>query len=91
MARAKVGDERRGQILAAFEACVVRDGLAKTTLQKVADEAVLPRSLVRYFIGTRDEMVNVLIDGMMARAERESMERYPTIDRLSQFSVLIVF
>ncbi|MBV1886797.1 MAG: hypothetical protein KUG61_06925 [Parvibaculaceae bacterium] len=77
MARAKVGDERRGQILAAFEACVVRDGLAKTTLQKVADEAVLPRSLVRYFIGNRDEMVNVLIDGMMARAEREMAEVYP--------------
>lgn len=77
MARAKVGDERRGQILAAFEACVIRYGLAKTTLQKVADEAELPRSLVRYFIGNRDEMVNVLIDGMLARAEREMAEAYP--------------
>ena len=77
MARAKVGDERRGQILAAFESCVVRDGLAKTTLQKVADEAELPRSLVRYFIGNRDEMVNVLIDAMMVRAEREMAEVYP--------------
>ena len=77
MARAKVGDERREQILAAFEACVVRDGLAKTTLQKVADEAALPRSLVRYFIGNRDEMVNVLIDAMMVRAEREMVEVYP--------------
>ncbi|MDF1687969.1 MAG: hypothetical protein P1U50_14365 [Parvibaculaceae bacterium] len=76
MARAKVGDERRGQILAAFEACVVRDGLAKTTLQKIADEAALPRSLVRYFIGNRDEMVNVLIDAMMARAEQEMAEVY---------------
>lgn len=83
MARAKIGDERRGQILAAFEACVVRHGLAKTTLQKVADEAELPRSLVRYFIGNRNEMVNVLIDGMMARAECEMAEVYPAGEPLS--------
>ncbi len=67
MARAKIEDERKEQILAAFEACVIRDGLAKTTLQKVADEAGLPRSLVRYFVGNRDSMVDLLIARMIAR------------------------
>ncbi len=68
MARAKIEDERKEQILAAFEACVIREGLAKTTLQKVADEAGLPRSLVRYFVGNRDSMVDLLIARMIARA-----------------------
>lgn len=68
MARAKIEDERKEQILAAFEACVIREGLAKTTLQKVADEAGLPRSLVRYFVGNRASMVDLLITRMIKRA-----------------------
>jgi len=70
MARAKIEDERKEQILAAFEACVIRLGLAKTTLQKVADEVGLPRSLVRYFVGNRDDMVDLLIERMIERAEQ---------------------
>lgn len=69
MARARIGDERRELILNAFESCVLRDGLAKTTLQKVADESGLPRSLVRYFIGNRADMVALLIDRMIERGE----------------------
>jgi AcrR family transcriptional regulator len=69
MARAKMEDERKEQILAAFEACVIRNGLAKTTLQKVADEVGLPRSLVRYFVGNRSSMVDLLIARMIERAE----------------------
>ncbi len=67
MARAKIEDERKEQILKAFEACVIREGLAKTTLQKVADEAGLPRSLVRYFVGNRASMVDLLIARMIKR------------------------
>lgn len=69
MARAKIEDERKEQILAAFEACVIREGLAKTTLQKVADEVGLPRSLVRYFVGNRGSMVDLLIARMIERGE----------------------
>ncbi len=71
MARPKVGDERREQILAAFEACVVRKGLAEVTLADVAEEAAQPRSLVRYFIGNRDEMVTCLIDRLLLRGDAQ--------------------
>lgn len=69
MARTKIGAERREGILAAFEVCVVRKGLAKTTLVDVAEEAGQPRSLVRYFIGNRDAMVTALIDRLLERGE----------------------
>lgn len=71
MARPKIDKERREEIIAAFEACVVRRGLAATTLSDVATEASLPRSLVRYFVGNRDDMVELLIARMVARAEDE--------------------
>jgi AcrR family transcriptional regulator len=69
VARPRVGDERREQILTAFEACVVRKGLEATTLADVAEEAGQPRPLVRYFIGNRDEMITALIDRLLLRGE----------------------
>ena len=71
VARAKIEDERKEQILCAFEVCVLRDGLSKTTLQNVAEEVGLPRSLVRYFVGNRSSMVDLLIGRMVERAESE--------------------
>ena len=77
MGRPKIGEVRREQILAAFETCVVRDSLAKTTLQKVALETGLPRSLVRYHIGNRSDMVTLLTDRMMERAEDSLSKKLP--------------
>jgi AcrR family transcriptional regulator len=68
MARPRLTDQRMAQILDAFEACVVRNGLDGTTLEDVAREAGQPRSLVRYFAGNRAEMVSVLIDRMVERS-----------------------
>lgn len=69
MARPKIENQRREEILRAFEVCVIRKGLAETTLSDVAEEAGLPRSLARYFVGNRDEMIELLIERMVARAE----------------------
>lgn len=77
MARPKNGDERREQVLTAFETCVVRDSLAKTTLQKVATEAGLPRSLVRYHVGNKADMVTLLIERMMERADEGLARQLP--------------
>lgn len=77
MARQKNGDERREQVLTAFETCVVRDSLAKTTLQNVAAEADLPRSLVRYHVGNKADMVTLLIERMMERADAGLSSQLP--------------
>ncbi len=73
MPRPKISDERREEILKAFEACVVRKGLTETTLEDVAVESGLPRSLVRYFIGNRDNMVNCLIERILNRGEKRAI------------------
>ncbi len=74
MARPRIGNERREEILAAFEACVVRKGLASTTLTDVAEGAGQPRPLVRYFIGNRADMVSALIDRLLERGEAQFRE-----------------
>jgi AcrR family transcriptional regulator len=87
--RPKVDVERREQILSAFEACVIEYGLAKTTLQKVADKAGLPRSLVRYFVGNRAEMVQLLLNRMNEKADRSIAEQFPENPTLSELLDLI--
>ena len=69
MARPKVSEERREAILQAFERCILRKGLAETTLEDVAAEAAQPRSLVRYFIGNREAMITCLIERLLERGE----------------------
>lgn len=91
MPRPRVDDERREQILSAFERCVFRTGLAKTTLQQVADEADLPRPLVRYFVGNRSEMVDQLIARMMERAEKDLGAWPGSKDEISFDQLLDIF
>ncbi len=67
--RPSIAAERREEILRAFETCALRQGLAATTLADVAEEAGLPRPLVRHFMGNRADMVDGLIDRMMQRAQ----------------------
>jgi AcrR family transcriptional regulator len=74
MGRPKKDEARKEEILEAFERCVIREGITSTTLQKVADEAGLPRSLVRYFVGNRDEMIGLLISRVIGRAYRPLRE-----------------
>ena len=67
MARPSIAAERREEILTAFENCALRKGLAATTLNDVAEESGLQRSLIRHFVGNREEMVKGLIDRMVDR------------------------
>jgi len=46
---------------------VLRNGIEKTTLEDIAQEAGQPRSLVRYFAGNRDELTSLLIDRLVTR------------------------
>ncbi len=69
MGRPPKFEERNEEIMRAFEACVLRKGLPATTLADVAEESRLPRSLVRYFMGNRDDMVDRLIERLMLLAQ----------------------
>lgn len=69
MPRPKIDTERREQILEALEIVVLKEGLAKTTLSKVAVLAGLPRPLIRYYAGNRDSLIQLLFDRVFARSE----------------------
>jgi len=88
MGRPAMGDERREQILTAFEKSVIRDGLEQTWLQNVAKEAGLPRPLVRHFAGNRADIIKLLVERMTDRADENLAQMRPT-DRRSNIDDLL--
>ncbi|NIB41495.1 TetR/AcrR family transcriptional regulator [Pseudomaricurvus alkylphenolicus] len=85
MGRPSVKAERTEEILNAFERCVARYGVEGTSLERIAEESGLRRSLLRYYIGNRDEMVEALADRFIARTEgyfRELEAELPEENRI---------
>ncbi|MGB1237790.1 MAG: TetR/AcrR family transcriptional regulator [Pseudomonadales bacterium] len=72
MARPSIKEERLAQILQALQRCVAKHGIEGSTLERIAEEAGLKRSLVRHFAGNRDELVMRLADKVVL----ESLEQW---------------
>jgi AcrR family transcriptional regulator len=65
MGRKNLTEERTAEILDAFARCMVKYGL-DTSLDQVAEEAGMTRSIIRHYIGNREEVVNALIERITA-------------------------
>ncbi len=67
MGRPSLKDQRTDEILDAFATCVARYGVEGSTLDRIAEEAGVKRTILRHYIGNRDD----LIAALGARIERE--------------------
>ncbi len=65
MGRKNLSNERKEQILDAFQSCVAKHGLEASTLDVIAEEAGVKRSLIRHYLGNRDEVLAALIERMI--------------------------
>jgi len=85
MARPSIAEQRRRQILEAFATCVMRTGIVRLTLDDVAREANLQRSVLRHFVGNRDQLVQSAIlhfSELYWRSFREHVDALPDAQRL---------
>lgn len=69
MARPSIKDERREQILLAFEACAARYGLEGATLERIAEEAGLARALIRHNVGNKEDLTEALVERFLTRSK----------------------
>ena len=76
MPRPSLKEERRDQILDAYEACVARFGVEGATLERIAEEAGLARALIRHNVGNRDDLLAALVDRFEAASNREMQDLY---------------
>jgi AcrR family transcriptional regulator len=74
MGRPSLASTRRPQILRAFEDCVLKYGLEGSSLERIAQEAGVRRSLIRHYFGNRAELTGALIAGVIERTVAEAGE-----------------
>src|SRR5215471_6974743 len=74
MGRPSLADTRRPQILRAFEDCVLKYGLEGSSLERIAQQAGVRRSLIRHYFGNKDELAEALVAGIIERTIAESQD-----------------
>lgn len=62
MGRKSLEKQRTQQLLDAFIACIPEHGIEGTSLDQIAARAGMTRSLIRHYVGNRDELIEKLID-----------------------------
>ena len=82
MGRKSLKSQRKDQILDALERCIVEYGLERVTLQKIADQAGVSRSILHHYIGNRADILRALGE----RIEKTYIKKF--LARLSKSSEL---
>lgn len=60
MGRPSMAAQRAEEILDALEICIIEKGIQATSLENIADKAGFKRSILRHYIGNRDEIICAL-------------------------------
>ncbi|WDE09557.1 TetR/AcrR family transcriptional regulator [Thalassomonas haliotis] len=60
MARPSMAPQRREEILDALEKCILAKGIQATSLENIADTAEMKRTILRHYIGNRDDIICAL-------------------------------
>ena len=71
MPRRDLTQERTAQILDAFERCVLQYGLEGSSLERVAEEAGVKRSILRHYIGNRSALISALVERLVEKYSRQ--------------------
>lgn len=69
MGRPNLTEQRTREILDAFERCVSRFGIEGSSLDRIAEEAGMKRSILRHYMGNRDALVLALADRVITKYE----------------------
>lgn len=91
MGRPSLAEVRRSEILDAFASCIVSYGLDGSSLERVADEAGVKRSIIRHYIGNRDDLVDALAERVTAQYRAHLAEFVSGISDRSRVRQLLDF
>lgn len=74
MGRPNLTAVRRREIFDAFEECILKFGLEGSTLELIADQAGMKRSVVRHYTGNREELIRDFVDDFIRRTQQAQDE-----------------
>lgn len=91
MPRPSLKAKRTEEILDALEVCVIRDGVNGATLEKIADEANMRRSLLRHNIGNREQLIEAFLDRFFKNSNQEIEQMFAHLPAENRVEVLLDF
>lgn len=91
MGRPDLTKERTAQILDAFALCVARYGLEGSSLERVAEEANVKRSILRHYVGNRDDLIIALAERVVAKYRQYTLALLGALPERGRITKLIDF
>ncbi len=88
MARPSVKAERTEEILVAFEHCVALYGVEGATLERLASQSGLQRSLVRHYMGNRNDLIIALVNRFLTQSSVTFGELFNYLESLNDDQAL---
>ena len=85
MGRKSLANERRQQILEAFEVCIRQYGLQGSSLEQIARQAGVKRSIIRHYIGNRDDLIEAAVARIINNYRQDLAD---AIQNLSQTQII---
>lgn len=86
MGRRSLADQRSAEILDAVQTCLVKYGLERTTLERIAGEAGLATSIIRHYLGDKKAVIQAAVDRSLANVAAtfdDAMDAAPPEMKLS--------
>lgn len=84
MARPSMAGQRKEEILDALEICILDKGIQATSLEVIAETANMKRTILRHYIGNRDEIISALSErwtNQYSQQWQELLSWMPTSNR----------
>ncbi len=71
MGRKSLAETRINEILDAFEDCIIKNGIDYCSLEQIAVHANMKRSIIRHYIGNKDEVLNAMVSRFISNYQAE--------------------
>ncbi len=89
MPRPSLKEERRNQILEAYEKCVARFGVEGASLELIAEEAGLARALIRHNVGNRKDLLAALVERFLEKSDHGTRMLLDTLPNENRLATLV--
>ena len=89
MPRPSLKEQRTEEILAAFARCAAKYGLEGSTLERIAEEAGVKRTILRHYVGNREDLIEALTVRIVDFFTREGEELFALLPERGASELLV--
>ena len=91
MPRPSLKPQRTEEILDAFERCIVQYGMHGASLERIAEEAKVQRTILRHYIGNRDDLIITLAQRFESRSKASLASLKAMLPKRNRVQTMVKF